>query len=478
MSKHVNTLYTNDNLFILNGLNSESVDLMYLDPPFNSERIYSAPVGSKAAGTSFKDMWKWQDINDAYLDLLVDKYPSLVSFIENIARIHTKGMMAYITYMTQRLIEMHRILKSTGSLYLHCDPTASHYLKVVLDQIFGKNNFRNEIIWQRNDGRAKGSQFGAKKFGANTDSILFYTKSNSFYLKNTIELTADEIMQKFNKVDEQGRRYHTGIPFFRSRTMGDRPNLCYEWRGFTNPHSSGWRLKREELEAEYQNGKVVITEDGKLERRQYSDSYAGKPLDNNWVDIPRIGKNEDTGYRTQKPLALLKRIIEASSKEGDIVLDPFAGCATTCVAAQQLNRHWIGIDIEEKAVELLVERLEKSGSLEDTMKYRKAGDDFIHRTDIPQRSDVLLVSAHDKSIKERLFHEQKGRCNACDVEMRIVDFEVDHIIPKARGGGDYYENYQLLCSSCNRIKGARPMEYLRAKIITREKYLKKIQFGE
>mgnify|MGYP003346698194 FL=1 len=143
-----------------------------------------------------------------------------------------------------------------------------------------------------------------------------------------------------------------------------------------------------------------------------------------------------------------------------------------------VNRKWIGIDIETKAVEVLIDRLEKDGHINDGLKFKEKGLDFIHRIDIPQRTDIPQISPDDKPMKERLYKEQKGHCKACDVEMRIVDFEVDHIIPKAKGGGDYYENYQLLCSSCNRIKGARPMEYLRAKIITRQKYIKKIQFGE
>ena len=141
-----NTLYTNDNLFILNGLNSNLVDLIYLDPPFNSKRIYSAPVGSKAAGTSFKDMWTWADVNEYYLEGLATNYPALAKYIATVGKIHSKSMMSYLTYMVQRIIEMYRVLKDTGSLYLHCDPTASHYLKILLDEIFGKNNFRNEII--------------------------------------------------------------------------------------------------------------------------------------------------------------------------------------------------------------------------------------------------------------------------------------------------------------------------------------------
>jgi DNA modification methylase len=476
-----NTLFTNDNLFILNGMNSECVDLIYLDPPFNSKRTYSAPVGSKSAGASFKDMWTWEDVNDGYLDKLVDSYPMLVYFIKSIQVSHGKAMMAYITYMTQRLIEMHRILKSTGSLYLHCDPTASHYLKQLLDFIFGKKNFRNEIIWQRNDGRAKGSQYASKKFGANTDTILFYTKSDTFYFKGNANITEDnkEVIKIFPKIDDNGRRYNTATPIFRAKGMGDRPNLCYEWRGFRNPYPSGWRLSKERLEEEYQKGNIVIRDDGKLERRKYFDEYIGTPIDNNWTDIPRVMGGESTGYPTQKPLALLERIIKSSSKEGDIVFDPFCGCATTCVAAQKLGRQWIGIDIEKKAAEVLIERLEKDGHMDDGFTFVKKGEDFIHRLDVPQRTDVKIEFSNEKSVKERLFKQQDGHCNACGVEMRIVDFEVDHIIPKSKGGGDYYENYQLLCGNCNRIKGNRPMEYLRIKIRQREEMMREtITFGE
>jgi DNA modification methylase len=466
-----NTLYTNDNLFVLHGLNSKSVDLIYLDPPFNSKRMYSATVGSKAAGTSFKDMWTWDDVNEAYLDKMIDSYPSMVNFIKSIQKIHSKAMMAYVTYMAQRIVEMHRILKNDGSFYLHCDSTASHYLKIILDEIFDKDNFRNEIIWQRNDGRAKGSQYKAKKFGTNTDTILFYTKSNNFYFNPLKKLPSDTLDKKFIKIDENGRRYYSGIPIFCSKTMGDRPNLCYEWRGFKNPHPSGWRLSIERLEEEYKKGNIVITSDGKLERRKYEDDYEGEAMDNNWTDITRVLKDDEkTGYRTQKPLALMLRIIEASCPEGGIVMDPFCGCATTCVAAQHLGRKWIGIDIEEKAVEVLIQRLSDDAGL---------FEDFTHRTDTPMRTDVEYIDSGVKSVKDRLFSEQKGMCSGCQRDFEVRDFEVDHIVPKSKGGGDYYENYQLLCGNCNRIKGDRPMEYLRMKIkIIQQKLLEKLTFGE
>lgn len=420
-----NTLYINDNLFILYGLNSESVDLIYLDPPFNSKRTYSAPIGSKAAGSSFKDMWTWQDVNEAYLDKLVEKYPSLVKFIQSIQDIHSKGMMAYVTYMTQRIIEMHRILKNTGSIYLHCDPTASHYLKIMMDSIFTQDKFRNEIIWCYTGPSASRNNFPKKH-----DVILRYSKNNNFIFNS------DDIRISYKAL-------HT-----------DKGKKAKIW-------SSEGKLQNEELRQEYIN--------------------KGKLPEDYWIDIPsggHISPLERTGYPTQKPLALLERIIKASSLKGDVVLDPFCGCATTCIAAQKLERKWIGIDIEEKAVEVLIERLEKSGYMDDELRFTQKDEDFIHRKDIPKRTDIKIEPI-TQSVKERLFEEQKHCCNACNNEMRIMDFEIDHIVPKSKGGGDYYENYQLLCGNCNRIKGDRPMEYLRIKINKRDELLKhKLTFGE
>jgi site-specific DNA-methyltransferase (adenine-specific) len=197
----------------------------------------------------------------------------------------------------------------------------------------------------------------------------------------------------------------------------------------------------------------------------------GSQINDVWkIPIINSQSKERTNYPTQKPLALLNRIINASSNEGDIVMDPFCGCATTCVAAQQLGRKWIGIDVEKQAVSILVDRLSSDSGM---------FKDFINTKLIPQRTDVSIESPKSKSVKERLYKEQNGLCNGCSVAFEIRNLEIDHIIPKAKGGGDYYENYQLLCSSCNRIKGQKPMEYLRMKIKVREELIKsKIEFGE
>jgi len=367
--------------------------------------MYSAPIGSKAAGSSFKDMWTWQDVNEAYLEALIDRYPALVRFIQSIQDTHSQAMMAYVTYMTQRLIEMHRVLKDTGSLYLHVDPTASHYLKIVLDRIFGKENFRNEIVWRYETGGIPKRDFSRKH-----DIILRYSKTDKyvFFSKEIKEPRSDEVL----------RRIATG-----------------------SKHAT--------------RSKDTI--------RHPSDVFL----------IPAINamSKERTGYPTQKPLALLQRIIKASSNAGDVVFDPFCGCATTCVAAQQLGRKWIGIDISTKASGILI------GRLSDDARLFK---DFVHlneKAPLPKRTDIK-EEPESTSIKEKLFEQQEGLCSGCKKEFDIYNFEIDHIIPRSKGGGDYYENYQLLCGNCNRIKGDRPMEYLRIKIKARESLLnQKFSFG-
>ena len=425
-TKFTNTLYTNDNLFILYGMNSESVDLIYLDPPFNTNKMYSAPIGSKAAGASFKDMWTWQDVNEAYLDTLAGKYPSLTKFIATTGSIRSMDMMAYLTYMAQRIIEMHRVLKDTGSIYLHCDPTASHYLKILLDEIFGWRNFRNEIIWHYKTTLKRSSDH----LGKDHDIIFHYAKSklHKIHPDRTDYPPSEKTLKRWSKYADDD--------------------------GFvSNKHFAG------------SDSTIIDTSD---EKKGFNIKH-GIPRDV-W-DISHItgGKKEKTRFKTQKPLALLYRIIKASSNEGDIVFDPFCGCATTCVAAQQLGRKWIGIDIAEKSADILVDRLKN-----DSRFFQK----FVNIKIAPQRTDIT-EELPSVSVKKRLYNAQEGKCNACGREFEIWDLEMDHIIPNAKGGGDYYENYQLLCSSCNRIKGDRPMEYLRLKIETRERMMKtKIFFGE
>ena len=419
-----NALFTGDNLYILNGMNSECVDLIYLDPPFNSKRMYKAPVGSRAAGAEFKDMWTWQDVDTATLERLVIDHPALVDYIQTIGEVHSKAMMSYITYMAQRIIQCRRVLKPTGSIYLHCDPTASHYLKLVLDNIFGRGNFRNEIVWSYRRWSGK-----TKAYQKMHDIILFYAK--------------------------QDKRHIWNWPM--------------EAKAKGTPTYKRWNEWDEEKQ------KLVTKSDPTVEVSETS-------MRDVW-EIPRLQANsaERTGYPTQKPLALLERIVKASSNEGDIVLDPFCGCATAMVWAQQHRRKWIGIDIAEPAADILVQRLtDDAGILKDFAPGE--GLDFIHRTDIPERTDTTTINlrsaAQKNAIKDRLYGTQGGDCAGCSRHFQKQDFHIDHIIPKDKGGGDYESNLQLLCGNCNSIKGNRPMEYLQVKIRTRREKLKQVSFGE
>ena len=392
------TIFTGDNLPIMRGIDSESIDLIYLDPPFNSNANYAAPIGSKAAGAEFKDTWTLNDVDNAWLDLIEAKHAALNRVIHAAM---TDSDKSYLIYMAVRLLEMERILKDTGSIYLHCDSTMSHYLKLVMDAIFGKQNFRNEIIWHYFKPHSS-----KRTYPKNYDSLLYYTKQQTsdyvFNFDATLVEYDTKAIKRYDKIDADGRRY-----------------------------------------------KIYNNKDGTI-RKSYMKT--GKP--ENVFDIPFVQgtAKERVGYPTQKPLALLERIIKASSNESEVVFDPFCGCATTLVAADRLQREWIGIDISEKAAELVVERIKADQGL---------FGEIIARTDIPKRTDLGDIPRYNApENKTLLYGEQGGDCNGCGTHFQKQHLEVDHIIAEAVGGTDHIENLQLLCSNCNRIKGDRGQEYL------------------
>ena len=450
------TIWTGDNLDILRGMNSECVDLIYLDPPFNSNQNYSAPVGSKAAGAAFKDTWTLSDLDVAWMGLIADEQPAVANLLYTAKLTHGKGMQSYLTMMAVRLLEMRRVLKDTGSIYLHCDPTASHYLKLLMDATFGAGQFRNEIAWLRT--LAKGQM--TRRLPNNHDVILGYQKTVTAtwnteaafqpYDENALDA---KTATKYSLRDVDGRRYQLSDL---TNPSPNRPNLTYEFLGITKV----WRWTRQRMQMAYDNGLVVQPRLGAVPRlKRYLDEQRGRPLGDVWTDIPPVNSQakERVGYPTQKPLTLLERIIKTSSNPGDVVLDPFCGCATACVAADRLGRKWIGIDISPRAAELVNLRLQQAmGSL------------FHHgyvtaRTDIPRRTDIDAPINYRKN-KHVLFGQQEGLCNGCRGDFPFKLYEVDHKIPQSKGGTDHPDNLQLLCSHCNRLKGDRPQGYLVARL--------------
>ena len=363
----MNKLYYGDCLTVMQEyMRSSSVDLIYLDPPFNSNRAYNAIYKDETGRPlpdqieAFCDAWTLDEERERVIRSMPvlmreagipDNEATFWLLWMNALRRTNPRLLAYLSYMVERLLHMKSILKPTGSIYLHCDPTASHYIKVMMDAIFAHRNFRDEIVWRRASGRAKGSQYASRTLGRDVDYVLHYSNGGR-YIHNqvTVPLTDAELLAKFPHVDDKKRRYGTSVPLFRQPSMGARPNLCYTYNEITNPHPSGWRVSLERLREMDANGEIIWREGKRPLRKSFASDYSGKPLGCLWTDIPNALGKERLGYSTQKPVALTERIIRASSNEGDVVFDPFCGCATTLEAAHNLGRRWIGIDIAIHAV--------------------------------------------------------------------------------------------------------------------------------
>ncbi len=381
----MNTLYYGDNLKVLREhIKDASVDLIYLDPPFNSNRSYNVLFkdesgnSSDAQITAFDDAWHWGEMAErTYQDIIQNAPMNVAQMIGALRQfIGTNQMLAYLVMMAARLVELHRVLKPTGSLYLHCDPTASHYLKILLDMIFGAGNFGNEIIWKRKTGRGE-TNHKSNKFGTVTDILLFYTKTINNTFNSQFNFEADgysEYVDKFYRfVDERGRKYRIAD----LSSPSPRPNLTYEYKGY-KPPKNGWAISKEKMALWDEEGRLYFPKDpnGRIQRKRFLDELQGKPVQNLWDDIEMISSQsaERLGYPTQKPLALLERIIQASSNPGDVVLDPFSGCGTCIDAAQSLGRQWIGIDITHLAIAMHKSRLKDRFGFEPNKDYKVVGE--------------------------------------------------------------------------------------------------------
>ena len=331
------TLFHGDNLPFLRGMNSETIDLIATDPPFNKSRDFHATPDSLAAGASFQDRWSWRDdLHDEWLIRIQQHFPEVWHVVNTAKNVYGNDMGAFLCWLGVRLMEMHRILKPTGSLYLHCDSTAGHYMKALLDAVFGAKAFHNEITWRR-----YGSHNDAKrKWGRIHDTILFYSKTENYTWTDQAREPYDEeyISKAYKLKDERGR--YTTAPLHARKLAGG--GYDFEWRGVRDT----WRFPKDRLDEMEKQGLIHWPQRGRIPRRKvYLDESRGITARDMILDVGIAPKAETTGYPTQKPLALYERIIIASSNPGDWVLDPFCGCATTPVAAERLGRQWVGMDI-------------------------------------------------------------------------------------------------------------------------------------
>jgi site-specific DNA-methyltransferase (adenine-specific) len=354
-----NKLFFGDNLDIMRDhIPDESVDLIYLDPPFNSKASYNVLFAEKdgqqspAQITAFEDTWVWdRAAESAYWEIVKEGPKKLADLLQALRQfLGSNNMLAYLTMMAIRLVEMHRILKPTGSMYLHCDPTASHYLKLVLDAIFGHASFTNEIVWKRTS-----SHGDSKKWSHIHDTVFYYRKTPAATW-NPIHLEHDpEYVEKFYTHKDERGTYRLDHIILTAAMA--RPNLVFEYKGYTPEW--GWRMVKEKIEALDNDNRIAWSSSGRPYLKRYLEEQQGTLASSMWTDILPVQAHskERLGYPTQKPEELLERIIIASSNEGDVVLDPFAGCGTATVVAERLHRRWIAIDITHLAITLMVRRL-------------------------------------------------------------------------------------------------------------------------
>jgi site-specific DNA-methyltransferase (adenine-specific) len=456
-----NQLYYGDNLEVLRDyIKDESVDLIYLDPPFNSRQDYNVLFkekdGSKSSSQimAFEDTWEWNTESKGMYEELVgrgDKVSDVMRAFHTF--IHGSDMMAYLAMMAPRLIGLHRVLKVTGSIYLHCDPTASHYLKLLMDAIFGASNFRNEVVWQRTNAHNT-----AKQYGRVHDVLLFYTKGDA-YTWNSITTPFGKAQLKRYKEGEDGR------PCTGQDLTASRPNSSsgkWKWRGTMPPSNRGWGYELEQLEEWWEKGLILTRRDGSPRMdglKVYLDEKEGKNLQSVWTDIPRIPNTspERLGYPTQKPEALLERIINSSSNEGEVVLDPFCGCDTAVAASQKLKRRWIGIDVTHLAIGLIKQRLQDAFGIEVRNTYEVIGEP----TDL--ESAKVLASQNRFQFQawalglvgaRRATSSKKGADHGIDGKLFFRDAKDDlkQVILSVKSGGVQVKDVRDLVGTVDREK--------------------------
>jgi DNA modification methylase len=456
----VNQLFYGDNLEVLRKyIKDESVDLCYIDPPFNSKRNYDQIYNNlgkedRAQAQVFIDTWTWDDHANQGLDEIFSNdqghfTQQSIDLIAGLTKVLGKGgLLAYLVSMTLRIAEIYRVLKLTGSFYLHCDQTASHYLKLLIDSIFCSQggDFKNEIIWKRKSGRGE-TNHKSSRFGVSTDTILFYTKSNQSCFNSQfsfeVEGYSNYVDKSFKYVDENGRRYQAD----NLASPSPRPNLMYEYKGY-KPPATGWAISKEKMEQWDQEGRLHFPKDttGRIRRKRFLDELQGKPIQNLWDDIQPISSQdkERLGYPTQKPEALLERIIQASSNQGDIILDAYCGCGTTVAVSQRLDRQWIGIDITYQSISLILKRLEDAfgqGILEQIQlngipKDMKSAEALANKKDDRTRKEFEKWAVLTYSNNRAVINPKKGADKGIDgiAYFRGEQDEPEKIILQVKSG--------------------------------------------
>ena len=465
----------------MHGMNSETVDLIATDPPFNKGKDFHATPDSLASGASFQDRWSWDDdLEQDWIDQIEDDWPNVAEVVYSACNSWGKDMGAFLCFMGVRLIAMRRLLKPTGSIYLHCDPTASHYLKLLMDAIFGRKNFCSDITWKRYAAHS----LSDSAVDTISDHLLYYAKDKRHIQATTVtqSLPEDELLERFPHIEEEtGRRFqHVALEqSSNASSAGEIRSI----QGQEVDSKIGWRWSQSTFDERLKENPHVIywTKSGRPRYKNYLDEYKGRPVGNIWTDIPYLssGDKERYGYPTQKPLSLYERIIKASSSKGDLVLDPFCGCATTCVAAERLDRQWVGIDIWDKAQDAVVDRMESEGlkAPKYTKRTRKMQSQFLFAEEftftdkIPTRTDDghtdvqhLKVKSKikpqevsdglsNKERKEKLIEGKGTVCQGCGGRFDDPRYlELDHNMPRADGGSNNLTNRILLCGPCNRLK--------------------------
>ena len=509
-------LFIADNITLLRSLDNDTIDLICIDPPFAKNQTFignlrpplsdeerqreletlrgwdiynerdAVSVGidwpdSQDTGR-FRDIWRWEnDVHEEWLTRIEDDYSELANVINTTRGAHGESMAAYLTYMAIRFIEMHRVLKPTGSLYIHCDPTASHYLKLTIDAIFDAGNFKNEIVWKRSSAHSD-----AKACGRTHDIIFSYGKDRRNATWNTQyqSYDAEYVQSHYRYLDAAGRRYRTDNLTATGLSGG---GYEYEWNGVTRI----WRRPRESMQALHDEGRIRYTRNGVAEYIRYLDEMPGLRLQDVWADLPPINSQarERTGYPTQKPVALAERIVLASSNPGDVVLDCFAGCAYVPVAAERNNRQWIACDMSPRALTVLRRQFAKfnyavDGEQQTNRPLLVVEADITTRgpNDLPERTDEdpiepqeikelpprrfkvpASIIPHDEML-EMLLELSGYMAWCCGFANRMPDgaivrttrnFHLDHIDPKSKDGSNDIHNRAPLCQTHNMRKRDR-----------------------